>query len=176
MKAWNRAEVAIARKREKQFEKNVAELQQFIEHFRQQQGKIKTIVKMSLDKHKPFYDSRLQFLFSPFLCSDFFFVIDITFKPYWCLFYCSKKWVYVAYKLYGIIRLLRAVSENQLSAPLYRGCTWSGQSKLAERHTVPGPNNVSRIMKKIRYLTPFLKNNEITDFQKPRYLSQNLTD
>ena len=72
MKAWNRAEVAIARKREKQFEKNVAELQQFIEHFRQQQGKIKTIVKMSLDKHKPFYDSRLQFLFSPFLCSDFF--------------------------------------------------------------------------------------------------------
>ena len=61
LKAWIRAEVAIARKREKQFEKNVAELQQFIEHFRQQQGKIKVIVKMSLDKHKPFYDSRLKY-------------------------------------------------------------------------------------------------------------------
>ena len=33
-----RVEVIASRKREKQFEKNVTELQQFIEHFRQQQG------------------------------------------------------------------------------------------------------------------------------------------
>ena len=35
-----RSEVQAARKREKLLEKSVQELQQFIEHFRQQQGKV----------------------------------------------------------------------------------------------------------------------------------------
>ena len=43
-------------------------------------------------------------------------------------------------------------------------------------YSVPGPNNESKITKKIRYFTPFLKNNEITNCQKLRYLSENITE
>ena len=45
-------EVIASRKREKQFEKNVTELQQFIEHFRQQQGIYKVQSKVALECQK----------------------------------------------------------------------------------------------------------------------------
>ena len=42
-------------------------------------------------------------------------------------------------------------------------------------YRVVGPNNESKITKKIRYFTPFLENNEITNLEKIRYLSQNFS-
>ena len=42
------------------------------------------------------------------------------------------------------------------------------------QYTVVGPNNESKITKKIRYFTPLPKNNEITNSGKYRYLSENL--
>ena len=37
-------------------------------------------------------------------------------------------------------------------------------------NTVVGPNNKSKITKKIRYFTPFPKNNETTNLRKIRFL------